>query len=144
MPDQLDTSALNINICPNCWQPIDPPQARFCPTCGIDQALWQQDSGISTRITSYNVCYTKLLREDVLNSKKLTEDLRLLDCSRPCTGGASILLVSENYCKNFTDSPIWISGVGQKTTSASFTKNLTFDNMESTKIAATKARNNFV
>ena len=77
--------------------------------------------------------------EDVLTSKKLTEDLRLLDCSRPCTGGASILLASENFCKNFTDCPIWISGIGQKTTSASFTKNITFDNMESTKIAATKA-----
>ena len=24
--------------------------------------------------------------EDVINSKKLTDDLRLLDCSRPCTG----------------------------------------------------------
>ena len=87
----------------------------------------------------YALSHKEFSIEDVLTSKKLTEDLRLLDCSRPCTGGASILLVSENYCKNFTDSPIWISGVGQKTTSASFTKNLTFDNMESTKIAATKA-----
>ncbi|MGD8300665.1 MAG: thiolase family protein [Nitrosopumilaceae archaeon] len=77
--------------------------------------------------------------EDVLTSKKLTEDLRLLDCSRPCTGGASILLASEKCCKDFTDSPIWISGVGQKTTSASFTKNLAFDNMDSTKKAAAKA-----
>ena len=76
---------------------------------------------------------------DVLNSKKLTDDLRLLDCSRPCTGGASILLTSEEVCKNFTDSPVWITGIGQKTTSASFTKNLTFDNMESTKNAAIQA-----
>ena len=77
--------------------------------------------------------------EDVLNSKELTDDLRLLDCSRPCTGGASILLASENSCKKFSDSPIWISGIGQKTTSASFTKNQTFENMESTKLAAQKA-----
>ena len=77
--------------------------------------------------------------EDVLNSKKLTDDLRLLDCSRPCTGGASILLTSENNYKKFTDSPIWVSGIGQKTTSASFTKNLTFDNMESTKTASANA-----
>ncbi|MFQ5440482.1 MAG: thiolase family protein [Nitrosopumilaceae archaeon] len=77
--------------------------------------------------------------DDVLNSKELTEDLRLLDCSRPCTGGASILLTSEKSCKNFTDSPIWISGIGQKTTSASFTKTQTFENMESTKLAAQKA-----
>ena len=77
--------------------------------------------------------------EDVLNSKKLTEDLRLLDCSRPCTGGASILLASENICNKFTPNPIWITGIGQKTTSASFTKNSTFDNMESTKYAAQSA-----
>jgi len=77
--------------------------------------------------------------QDVLNSKKLTDDLRLLDCSRPCTGGASILLASENICNTFTDNPIWITGIGQKTTSASFTKNYTFDNMESTKQAALDA-----
>jgi acetyl-CoA C-acetyltransferase len=48
-------------------------------------------------------------------------------------------LASEHICRNFTDTPIWISGIGQKTTSASFTKNLTFDSMESTKKAAEKA-----
>lgn len=77
--------------------------------------------------------------EDVLKSKKITDDLRILDCSRPCTGGASILLASEHICKNFTDTPIWISGIGQKTTSASFTKNLEFNKMESTKQAAINA-----
>jgi acetyl-CoA C-acetyltransferase len=77
--------------------------------------------------------------EDVLNSKKLTDDLRILNCSRPCTGGASILLASENICKKFTDIPIWITGIGQKTTSASFTKNATFDIMESTKHASLTA-----
>jgi acetyl-CoA C-acetyltransferase len=77
--------------------------------------------------------------DDVINSKKLTDDLRLHDCSRPCTGGASILLASENACKKFTDIPIWISGIGQKTTSAGFTKNITLSSMESTRIAATSA-----
>ena len=77
--------------------------------------------------------------EDVINSKKLTDDLRLLDCSRPCTGGASILLASENTCKKFTDVPIWITGIGQKTTSAGFTKNMSFSSMESTHVAASTA-----
>lgn len=77
--------------------------------------------------------------DDVINSKKLTDDLRLHDCSRPCTGGASILLASENTCKKFTDNPIWITGIGQKTTSAGFTKNIAFSSMESTQIAATSA-----
>jgi len=73
--------------------------------------------------------------QDVMNSKKLTDDLRLLDCSRPCTGGASILLASEEISKKNTDMPIWITGIGQKTTSAGFTKNTSFSSMESTKQA---------
>jgi len=72
---------------------------------------------------------------DVMNSKKLTDDLRLLDCSRPCTGSASILLASEKMTKQITDMPIWITGIGQKTTSAGFTKNTSFSTMESTKLA---------
>jgi len=77
--------------------------------------------------------------EDVINSKKLTDDLRLLDCSRPCTGGASILLASEETCKKFTNEPVWITGIGQKTTSAGFTKNIAFSSMESTHLAASTA-----
>ena len=73
--------------------------------------------------------------QDVMNSKKITEDIRLLDCSRSCTGSASIVLASENMIKKITDQPIWVSGVGQKTISAGFTKNESFYSMESTKHA---------
>ena len=77
--------------------------------------------------------------EDVMNSKKLTDDLTLLNCSRPCTGSASILLASEEIVKKYTNSPIWITGIGQKTTSAGFTKNISLSSMESTKIAGKSA-----
>ena len=77
--------------------------------------------------------------QDVVNSKKLTEDLRLLDCSRPCTGSASILLASEEVVRKNTDRPVWITGIGQKTTSAGFTKNNSLSSMESTKIAGQSA-----
>jgi len=77
--------------------------------------------------------------EDVINSKKLTDDLKLLDCSRPCTGSASIILTSEETTKRLTDSPVWITGIGQKTTSAGFTKNKSFSSMESTKLAGNSA-----
>jgi acetyl-CoA C-acetyltransferase len=73
--------------------------------------------------------------EEIMNSKKITDDLRLLDCSRPCTGSSAILLSSEETAKKFTDVPVWISGIGQKTTCASFTKN-DLTSIESTKIAA--------
>ncbi len=77
--------------------------------------------------------------KDVMDSKKITDDLRLLDCSRPCTGSASILLASEETTKKITDLPTWITGIGQKTTSAGFTKNISFSSMESTKIAGQTA-----
>lgn len=77
--------------------------------------------------------------EDVINSKRITKDLRLLDCSRPCTGGASIILASEQKARQISDSPVWITGIGQKTTSASFTKNISFNSMKSTKIAGQNA-----
>ena len=84
--------------------------------------------------------------QDVLESRELTSDLRLYDCSRPCTGSSAILLASEKFAKKFTDSPVWITGIGQKTTSAGFTKNLDFTLMESTvesgKVAFSMAKKN--
>ena len=77
--------------------------------------------------------------DDVLNSKNLTEDLRILDCSRPCTGSSAVLLTSENLAKKFSDTPVWLKGIGQKTTSASFAKNPNFTQMNSTKEAAKMA-----
>lgn len=77
--------------------------------------------------------------EDIMNSKQLTEDLRLLNCSRSCTGSATILLASEKMSKSISDMPIWITGIGQKTTSAGFTKNSSLNSIESTKVAANDA-----
>ena len=77
--------------------------------------------------------------QQVMESKRITDDLKLLDCSRSCTGSASIILASENTIGQITEKPIWITGIGQKTTSAGFTKNNSFDTMESTKIAIKSA-----
>ena len=77
--------------------------------------------------------------DDVVNSKKLTDDIRLLDCSRPCTGSASIILASEDIVKENTEQPVWITGIGQKTISAGFTKNMSLSSMESTKLAGDTA-----
>ena len=36
---------------------------------------------------------------EVMNSKQITDDLRILDCSRSCSGSSSILLASEEKSK---------------------------------------------
>lgn len=77
--------------------------------------------------------------DELMNSKILTNDLRISDCSRPCSGSSAILLASENVARKFTDKPVWISGIGQKTTSAGFTKNKNISNMISTQEAAKTA-----
>ena len=77
--------------------------------------------------------------DDVMHSKNLTENIRLLDCSMPCDGAATVLVCSEEKAMKYTDTPIWISGIGQKTISASFTKNEDLASMESTKTAVVDA-----
>ena len=79
--------------------------------------------------------------DEIMKSKNLTDDIRLLDCSLPCSGSAVILLASEDMARRFTDLPIWISGIGQKTISAGFTKNEDLTSMKSTVDAATFAYN---
>jgi acetyl-CoA C-acetyltransferase len=77
--------------------------------------------------------------EDVMHSKNLTENVRLLDCSMPCDGAAAVLICSEDKAKKYTDTPTWITGIGQKTISASFIKNNDLASMESTKTAVADA-----
>ncbi len=77
--------------------------------------------------------------DEIMQSKNLTEEIRLLDCSLPCSGSAAILLASEETAKKYTDCPVWITGIGQKTTSAGFTKNTDLTTMQSTIHAATDA-----
>ena len=77
--------------------------------------------------------------DEIMNSKNVTDDIRLLDCSLPCSGSAAILLASEDAVKKITDCPVWITGIGQKTISAGFTKNEDLTTMQSTVDAATQA-----
>ena len=83
---------------------------------------------------------TEVTLEQVMNSRKVADPVKLLDCSAPCDGASAVLLASERMASKLTDTPIWIEGIGQKTNSASFanaTSNLT--TIESAKAAANDA-----
>jgi len=73
---------------------------------------------------------------EIMESKRITEDLRILDCSRSCTGASAILLASEDVARKFTDEPVWIKGLGQKTGSSQFTKRHDYTTMDTSKEAA--------
>lgn len=76
---------------------------------------------------------------EIMSSRQITDDLKVLECSQACTGGASVLLASEDTCSKFTDEPVWITGIGQKSMSAGFAKTERFDRLESTAVAARDA-----
>jgi len=73
---------------------------------------------------------------EIMESKRVTEELRILDCSRACTGASAILLASEDVARKFTDEPVWIKGIGQKTGPSQFTKSNDYTFMDTTKEAA--------
>ncbi|MDQ3837411.1 MAG: thiolase family protein [Thermoproteota archaeon] len=88
---------------------------------------------------SRNPCalYGKELEiEEVMNSKTIAPPIKLLDCSALCDGASALMLVSEEKARSL-NNPVFIRGVGQKTTSASFAK-ATFDltSIEAAKEAA--------
>lgn len=78
--------------------------------------------------------------EQVMNSKKIADPVKLLDCSAPCDGASAVLLASEKFARRLTDKPVWIRGIGQRTNSASFA-NATSDltSIESAKLAGRDA-----
>lgn len=57
--------------------------------------------------------------EEVMNSRKIADPIKLLDCSSLCDGASAVLLVSEEKAKKL-DNPVWVKGIGQQTNSASF------------------------
>jgi len=81
----------------------------------------------------------KITLDDVLDSKPIVKPVKLYDCSAPCDGAASLLLVSEERAREFIDQPVWITGIGQRTVSASFSKVSELTRMESTILAAREA-----
>jgi acetyl-CoA C-acetyltransferase len=57
--------------------------------------------------------------EDVLNSPMVADPLRLLDCSPITDGAACVILASEKKAKEFTDSPVYVTGSGQASSTIS-------------------------
>jgi acetyl-CoA C-acetyltransferase len=83
----------------------------------------------------------KVTIEDVMKSRKISDPIKMLDCSYVCTGSSCILLASKRKAKELTDRPVWISGIGQKTICASLSHLLSRGKigLESTQEAAREA-----
>jgi acetyl-CoA C-acetyltransferase len=81
----------------------------------------------------------KITLEEIMNSKKIVDPLKLLDCCYTCEGASSLLMISEKFARE-SEMPIWIRGISQNNQGASFS-NVSFDlkSINSTKIASREA-----
>ncbi|UCD93301.1 MAG: 3-ketoacyl-CoA thiolase [Methanobacteriota archaeon] len=51
--------------------------------------------------------------DDVIKSVEISKPIRLLDCSGITDGAAGIVMTTEEKAKEFTDTPVYIEGLGQ-------------------------------
>ncbi len=65
----------------------------------------------------YAQFHVRITVEQVLGSPLVADPLRLLDCSPITDGAACVVLASEERAKEFTDSPVFITGSGQASSS---------------------------
>ena len=49
---------------------------------------------------------------DVINSERLYDPLKALECAPKSDGVVAVLVASEDRAKKLTDKPVWLSGYG--------------------------------
>ncbi len=76
---------------------------------------------------------------DILQSRVITEDLRLLECSRTCAGSAAVLLTAEDMYRDITDTPVWIEGISSYTMRAGFSSSNNYYSLPAAHHAASEA-----
>ena len=59
--------------------------------------------------------HLKITVDQVLNSSKVADPLRLLDCSPVTDGGSAVILCPLEMARQYTDGPIQVIGSGQAT-----------------------------
>lgn len=69
----------------------------------------------------------------------IANPLRLFDCSLVTDGAAAVFLASEEVAKKYTDTPIWITGVGQGSAPLQLADRTTLTSFVATKHAADTA-----
>ncbi|MDR0911453.1 MAG: thiolase domain-containing protein [Methanobrevibacter sp.] len=81
----------------------------------------------------------KITVDQVLNSTKVADPLRLLDCSPITDGAAAIILCPAEDAKKYTDTPIYVKASTQASGTIALHDRKDITTIDSTKIAAKKA-----
>ncbi|MDR3290760.1 MAG: thiolase domain-containing protein [Methanobrevibacter sp.] len=81
----------------------------------------------------------KITVDQVLNSSKVADPLRLLDCSPVTDGAAAIVLAPAEDAHKYTDTPIYVKASAQASGTIALHDRKDITTIDSTKIAAKKA-----
>lgn len=94
------------------------------------------------RNAQFNPCaqYRKEISvENVLNSQMVTDPLKVLDCSPVTDGAACTVLAPADKAKEYTDTPIKITGLGQASDTLSLHDRQSLTELRSTIVASRTA-----
>jgi acetyl-CoA C-acetyltransferase len=88
---------------------------RYMHKCGVtkeDIALVAVKNKRNALDNPYAQAAANITVEDVLNSEPLVYPVNRLDISPVSDGVAALVMVSEEWARRLTDTPIWVEGIG--------------------------------
>ncbi|MHA2362315.1 MAG: thiolase domain-containing protein [Candidatus Hodarchaeales archaeon] len=77
--------------------------------------------------------------EQIVRANMVAEPLTLLDCSPASDGAVAALLTKASLAKTFTDTPVYVKGIGQATDTLALHDRPTLTSFKATKEAASQA-----
>ncbi len=77
------------------------------------------------------------LRSDL--NVMVAEPFRLFDCCPISDGAAAVILASEEVAKEYTDTPVWVSGIGQASDTMALHDRDDLTTLKATKLASKQA-----
>lgn len=77
--------------------------------------------------------------EEAMNAVMIAEPLNLYDCSLISDGGAAVVLAKEDVIKNYTDTPVWLTGVGSSNDTMKIAERPSLTSLSGAKRAAEQA-----
>lgn len=80
-----------------------------------------------------------ITREKVLSAPRVADPLGLLDCCPVSDGAAALLLASEEVARSFTDTPVWVAGLGAGSDSLALQERGSLTRLAATRRAADEA-----
>jgi len=76
---------------------------------------------------------------DVLESRIVASPLKLYDCCANADGATCIILAAEKLARKFTDTPVWLAGLGLASSPMSLTSRSEFASFQCSVLAARQA-----